>query len=597
MVDFKEEKKALASKQKKLLKLLVDAEKLLKPFQRISDELHDLVANCDHDKIEMVSLVWFKAFLAYKDECMVLSKGELIRKYHIKQHKIYIHDREKERHYYNAQYKLSSLSRDGIDYEYRQILNKYPNKSMNNIATKSDEIGNRVDSLSKALDDSFRRLEEALKKRQIKVDITLFHNGEQIRAKEEGAPLFDLLRGDMNTEKTTKEQSLTTTLDEDLIRNCQSKSTNNLQGIKKRQNVIYDSDEDRRQEENEKKRLRRIEIEKRKEETNFQMDVSLDQLKTNRPADYENTMIVDESNTRYVNDDNDQWTIDPKLLPPKLLPLYKVLCELNNQIDASVQSCNNDVEVLDNNNDTVDADVSAAPISRVRVRKNPFFEKKVSLDHVLRMRLYVSKEKYGIPHIDLGICVSWNVGVESSTPPARSELFVSCDDIFQYVFKYLLTVNLHNIIEYPSYIVVNDTKYSIGDKFNLPKDQKIVMHVHCYENDMASLCLTEIITMLRQKSNNDNTESSSNNDIQFAQYLNSSFHLIEKMLMVLNSSTNTMNFNFDSMTSGLTGISSECLRTLYDTIKRKDSTIVVNVSTNSTKIDSIALGITYIHII
>ena len=593
VVDFKEEKRALVCKQDKLLELLADTEKLLSPFQHLCKELYELILKCDIDKIQRLSLVWFNAFLGYKDECMVLSKGDLIRKYHIKQHKQYIHSREKERHYYNSKYSLTCISRDGIDYEYRQLQEKYPGKSMNTIANRSDEIGNRVDNLSKELDNSFRLLEEALKKRHINVKMILIHNGEQIMTKGvDGIKLFDLLRGDMNINNVTKEQSLTTTLDEDLVRSCQSKTTHtNTTTHKKRQNVIYDSDEEKKQLENNKKRLRQEERERRREETDFQMDVSLDQLKSNRHSDYDTTsIVVDVNKSKQSHDNTDQWTI-----APGLLPLYKLLAAYNNN-DSTIQSSNNDVDNVDNNDtNTMQTSSSSISKSRLVLQRNPFKISRASLvDQLLRMRLYVPEHRYGFKHIDLGVYVNWNVDIENKPPP-KSDLFASCDDVFLYLFKYLLTSHTTEVIEFPSYIVLNGIKYSKGDKFNIPKEKDVLMHVHCYDSDMSSACLKEIITILRQTSS-DNKDN--DNDTQdFPYYLSSNFQFIDKVLRAINTdsnkndTTNTINFNFDSLPSGLTGVSSQCIHSINDTIKGKDNNLEININTSNTKIDGTTLGI------
>lgn len=578
MSDFKEEKKILVSKQEKLLVSLSDTEKLLLPFQRLSNELYDLILKCDDGKIKDLSLVWFNAFLGYKDECMVLSKGDLIRKYHIKQYKMYIHSREKERHYYNSNYSLSSLSRDGIDYEYRQLVDKYPNKSLNSIANKSDEIGNRVDALSKALDKSFQRLEEALKKRHVNVKMILIHNGEQIMAKDaDGIPLFKLLRGDMNTEKITKEMSLTTTLDEDFIKSCQSKTSNNLPITKKRQNVIYDSDEDKKQEENEKKRLRQIEKERKKEETNFQMDVNLEQLKSNRPQEQDTTIIGEENKTKHANNSTVQGGIN--------IPLFKAFsAALANLIDSTVHTASTDIEVFGDNNNN---DMPKITETRSKVRKNPFNEERVSLEQELHIRVHVSEQK----HRDIGAVGNWNIDIDSNNPPVRSDLFVSCDDVFRYFFKELLTSD-PCCIECPSYLVVNGAKYSKGDKFLLPKDQNLKIDVYCYDSDMATLCLNEIVNILRQIST-DNKENNTDDNHPFKYYLDMNFQFIEvvlKAVTAMDSNTNTINFDFDSLSSELTGVSSKCVHALIDAIKGKNSAVNINANANYTKVDAIALG-------
>jgi len=609
--NFKDDKLKLKEKQDKLLELLIDSEKLLLPFQHLCNELYSKLLICDINMIEKLLLIWFKAFLGYKDECMVLSKGELIRKYHIKQHKKYIHSREKERHYYNMKYKLTSISCDGIDYEYRELQNKYPGKSMESIASKCDSISERVDNLSKELDITFHKLEDALKKRHINVKMILIHNGEQIMITggDGISQKFELLRGSMNTENSTKEESLTTTLDEDLLRSFQSKSNNNNannvnnnnnninnnQTIKKRNNIIYDSDEDKEKEEIQKKRLKQLEKEKRKEETNFQMDVSLDQLKNNINNEYENNGNYDDDDNnnnkiRHIHNSTDQWTIDPRLIP-----LYKLLSQLTNDYDTNQNDNNSNSNNHMNNENTIDnhnhdiINLQTSLVSKSKsffLQQNPLKEKDkiVMEDHLLRMRVYISEQKYGYKYVDVGVYVNWNVDIDTNKPPIRSDLFVYCDDILLYLFKYLLTSHHTQIVEFPYYIVINDVRYSIGDKFNLPKDKKVLLHVHCYDNDsISNLCFQEIMSILN-KSDNDN-----DNDINKSNII-ANFKLIGRILKAISISisTNVISINLESA-NDLNDISFKCLNAINDTVKRNNKSMQITVSTKYTKISTLGL--------
>jgi hypothetical protein len=71
---------------------------------------------------------WFRSFIGIKDECMALISGEIIRRYHQNQHKLYLHDRGNENKIYKRSETLSACSVDGIDYEYRKYSKKYGNK-------------------------------------------------------------------------------------------------------------------------------------------------------------------------------------------------------------------------------------------------------------------------------------------------------------------------------------------------------------------------------------------------------------------------------------------------------------------------------------
>lgn len=73
---------------------------------------------------------WMKSCIGIKDECMVLLTGELVRPYHIQQHHRHIQDRGDECRIYKRSSQLSLCSKDGLDYEYRMIADKFGSKSV-----------------------------------------------------------------------------------------------------------------------------------------------------------------------------------------------------------------------------------------------------------------------------------------------------------------------------------------------------------------------------------------------------------------------------------------------------------------------------------
>lgn len=113
---------------------------------------------------------WFRTFVGIKDEAMVLINGELVRKYHQKQHEQYLHTRGKETKYYKTgeNLSLSSCSIDGLNYQYRQLmksLQKKEEERLNALGDKISELEARLDSLCKAVDAKVVVMKTELKKR------------------------------------------------------------------------------------------------------------------------------------------------------------------------------------------------------------------------------------------------------------------------------------------------------------------------------------------------------------------------------------------------------------------------------------------------
>lgn len=74
---------------------------------------------------------WFKLYLGVKDELGVIITGEIVREYHKNLHRLYIHDRGHENTYFNGP--LSACSKDGMQYEWRLLTDKYGNKKVRHL--------------------------------------------------------------------------------------------------------------------------------------------------------------------------------------------------------------------------------------------------------------------------------------------------------------------------------------------------------------------------------------------------------------------------------------------------------------------------------
>lgn len=116
--------------QKVLKSLLELAETRPIILQQVTTDCAKFILTYGRKYVVKYLKLWFRSFLGVKDECMILLNGEIVREYHISKHENYIHEREDEAHYYNTQCTLSSCSIDGLDYEYRKIVNKYGHKNV-----------------------------------------------------------------------------------------------------------------------------------------------------------------------------------------------------------------------------------------------------------------------------------------------------------------------------------------------------------------------------------------------------------------------------------------------------------------------------------
>ncbi len=197
----------LVSCQKQFCKWIGEVEVLFPIFERFSDEMKDKIMKTKDENAIFYVKCWFKLYLGIKDEIMVLSKGELIRPYHKVMHKEWLHKREKDAHLYNSKYKLSCCCRDGIDYEYRKLVDKYGYKSsLDKIASKNDILAEKVDELVRKIDSCFKQLDALLlKKRANAVQVVTMHNAEVVKAKLNTQITIHLNRNTFNIDKSTRE--------------------------------------------------------------------------------------------------------------------------------------------------------------------------------------------------------------------------------------------------------------------------------------------------------------------------------------------------------------------------------------------------------
>lgn len=121
----------LKSAQEMLLRLFAELDARFEPFRQLSEDYGSRIRKNGTKYIAWYVKRWLRCFIGMKDEVMVLISGEIIRKYHESGvHKEFIHDRGAENSIYRRSSILSLCSVDGIDYEYRMMVEKYGEKAV-----------------------------------------------------------------------------------------------------------------------------------------------------------------------------------------------------------------------------------------------------------------------------------------------------------------------------------------------------------------------------------------------------------------------------------------------------------------------------------
>ncbi len=152
---------------------------------------HDSMKLKKRDVLHHFLLQWFRSFCAYKDECMVLFKGECHRAYHVMEHKSYLHVRgATESKYYKCK-TLSACSVDGLNYEIRSHGDKYGmSDSVDNIGDRNDIYSSRIEKAISIIDATLDGMYEMLvndkngiQVQKAKIDMSSKgnkHNGEEL---------------------------------------------------------------------------------------------------------------------------------------------------------------------------------------------------------------------------------------------------------------------------------------------------------------------------------------------------------------------------------------------------------------------------------
>ncbi|RYH28309.1 hypothetical protein EON65_12665 [archaeon] len=165
---YEEQLNKVKSATEKLRTRLLEAESRLPAFRKLTGDVIERIKAIGAEHFLHFLKLWFRTFLGMRDECMILITGEIVRNYHIEPHRDYIHERNRESHYYNKDCSLSLCSSDGIDFEYRQLQSKYGSKSaFDKIADAADEIGGRLHALYQSINACHDRLADFIKSLKI----------------------------------------------------------------------------------------------------------------------------------------------------------------------------------------------------------------------------------------------------------------------------------------------------------------------------------------------------------------------------------------------------------------------------------------------
>lgn len=477
MSEYQKKLNELKNVQDKLRELVREAVGLLPQFHRLSTDINEKIQNSPVEYTAHFSKIWFKSFLAMKDEVTVLTKGELIRPYHRVQHKEWIHSREIEAHYYNKKYKLTSCCIDGVNYEYRAMKDTYGAKGkLEAIASKNDPLAHQTDSLTKQIDACFRTIEDALLAKSIRsIHLDLLHNAEVLKSNDAQLELC-ITREMVDIENSTLVDLLSTTIDDPTLQATKRSNRN----VKRRIHTIVDSDEE------EEKRLKAVALTeiKKKEELNFGLDISIDGIKrfyASKANDVEhlekwwkadnkkNETILAAVKSRVSVTENSEY-----------LPSFR---SNNRSSNNSRRVGTNTIPILCNTNRS--NKVATAMDDTVTVLKAPAkLEEELQL---LKLRIYFPSyiAERDTKFVDLGILISCFADPVTNTLLPRATLSVSSTDILWYCFNYLMKRLRSPMPVYPHFITGSKSQekgYTYNQYFPLPCNKDDVMHVHCDES-------------------------------------------------------------------------------------------------------------------
>lgn len=525
----------LVSCQKQFSKWIGEVEILFPTFERFSDEMKDKIMKTKDENVIFYAKCWFKLYLGIKDEIMVLSKGELIRPYHKVMHKEWLHKREKDAHLYNSKYKLTCCCRDGIDYEYRKLVDKYGYKSsLDKIASKNDILAEKVDELVRKIDNCFKQLDASLmKKRASAVQVVTMHNAEVVKAKLNAQIFINFNRNSFNIDQSTREgtvnpliicvfhtylltyqinhlDSLSTTIDDTIEEvavkvsvNASIIDKNGQIHLTKKRNLIIDSDDEKEM----VRELKVAEIKRRKEETNFALDISIEKIK----QEYASTQIsegqVDVSSWEGISDNISFIQSKKGIIQASTTTMNKIIPPSSNDGVASTGSNINKDNIDSSAEATVDLSndlmkyKDAPNQTKNKQAKYRSMHRLLQEFQMIKVRVYyppnyiaeeAAKTSSLVKHRDIGVYTTWSADIVTNKA-TNEKLSVCTYDILEYCISFFIS---QNIPIFPIKLIVNKQEYGLErEDIPLPSSE-IIVKVFCAESVEALTTLKYILPRL-----------------------------------------------------------------------------------------------------
>ena len=521
----KESKRRL--KKEKIGELVALQQELLAKVKRCESLRHQLNGFSDHcvdrirffnknikaEDVEKLSYVlkhfimqWFRTFLGFKDEAMVLFKGELTRKYFEQEHSQFIHDRGPENRYYKNSKHLSSCSVDGIDYEYRKLDAKYEgNDNLGTVADRNEEITRRLEHVADEMDSNAEKIKAILEEMgAFKIQIETAnrqnkHNGETVLVvlKQGGKPI-SYKRTDVGVvQGVSRNAALHTEVEDpqntELSSSLKNNSTknNSIKSISesRRRGVIVDRDDIEQQKEELLKQtneIAKLQLKKEKDALNFDISVSLDEIKRAYGSNNLQSTFVGiddfENGAVSIHDESSQ---DNK----------------TKQISSSLPN-NDEIEIK--KKETHNMIVS--PVQR-RLNKSVATENlgiPKSEHHCIHVRVRVPKDiisNVGGQFINMKINMSTSHMLMSQVDATKIEWNVKSGDILDEVYRRLwshLSAGSHAPFAIlPQSIRVGKHIYKYSTIFHYHKDRSSIF-VDCYDSPILNKAMNNIAAHIRK---------------------------------------------------------------------------------------------------
>jgi hypothetical protein len=415
---------------------------------------------------------WFKSFVAFKDEVMVLFKGTLTRKYHEEEYKQYIHSRGDQQHWYtgkgNICKHLSSCSIDGWRYEYNIIKDKYgENDTLEGYADRCDNVSDQLEIIADDIDNSSNIIHETLLKplkqlnsnsiscSKVLLDVSNRnnkHNGEIIQVQlTSNHAMYILHRKDVLC--NTKVDGLNTVIEDPIGWEVAQAAPANIDVQRTSNSVIVDSDDIEQHQLEQLKQKRREELialrneKERKEKEGFGSNsaISIDSIKKAFGA---NSLLsynkgIEEDDVTDADEDVDEEN-EENANHPQSKSKSKKSKFLSNKDDTT------DMDVVDKDKDNASISSQLLALAKGKNRKIQIVHPGLPLPNAKMIVALVVvpsslQSEIGGEWIKIPIELTWGINANTSTSTSTNTntntkasivtITVSVDHILQEVYR------------------------------------------------------------------------------------------------------------------------------------------------------------------